>query len=1829
MKKIGKRAISLLLSLTIMFSMIFSDGYIDKVYAAETQRIDVTNLDEGATYNHDCKNYAVNKYDSTYHWQICSVCGKEIAGTKAKHSLKDNGWTMGSADICSSSNHHVYTCNCGYSKYDDTGKAEHKYDKPCNCWCRHTHYHCTVCQEPVYQPGVNCNEYCIEVAKKAYAKQGKSLDCLTNFTCPTCGAEYIKDKNTKTWNVKCLEWKNKDNPKKQYLLYGSSNADTWNFTHNRTSRFGKAVSNNYLEIDNDGIWCETCDLKLIESQKSSYKIVDGDGVFTTTFVLPNNAELFSEWCQTIFYGTSGQYYSLDTSKEFKVTHSNGKTYTSKGTQFEKIDAHTVKITSYIKLPTTKHTEVPETVYHEFQYKINGYRYRAISFCKYDDRGDGVQRLHIVPETEAPKISKTSVSPIYSNNSDWATGVKLHFEGTENYCNTITLKIRNATGNIIKTAKVVVSNKKWNYDTILNIEESLTGTKYTVEVEDNLYNLSPQKEFVVSKIDAKAPLITSDTQTSTDWSKEKTWTASATDEGIGNVEIAFHKNTNNDNDAYVKATKSKSGSSYSTNYIFVGDVYGSKKINVVYKDGLNNEAVKTVTISNLDNTAPTITKTDISSSVGSASVTVTANDKKNFGGGGIGVKDGSGVTGYAISTSNKTPSNFQTSNVLTVNKSSTYYVFVKDKVGNVSSKDIGLVNISHTLSFDYNKPSTDSVLTGNDVTSKGITYGGTYGNLPNPSLLGYTFNGWYTAKSDGTNITSTTKYMTDTDTTAYAHWSLNTYKINYDLQGGKISNQPTTYNVNTNTFTIPQPTKKGYVFTGWTGSNGTTPQTNVSITKGSTGDKSYKANWSAVNYSITYKLNGGTIKNAPTSYTIETKTFSIPEPTKNGYSFSGWSGTDISGTSKSVTVNQGSVGNRTYEAHWKALTYSITYDLQGGTISGQPTSYTIESNTFTIPHPTKKGYTFIGWTGSNGDKQQVDVTIPKGSTGDKKYIAHWSANKYTVSFNYNKPSNASSTMTNNGTANKEVVYDSKYGTLPNPSLAGYTFNGWYTSASGGTRVTADTIYKIDGNSTLYAHWTANKYTVTFNYNKPSNASNHIENNNITSKSVTFDSKYGDLPRPSLKGWQFVGWFTAPSDGTQVTADSIYKTAGNQTLYAHWKANNYTVSFDYNKPNKASSEISGNTTTKRIVTYDSKYGPLPSPSITGWSFEGWYTSRDGGTKVTSDSIYRVLGNQTLYAHWKANTYTVTFDYNKPANATSVMADNETTTKKVTYDMPYGSLPNPNMVGWTFDGWYTEKTGGTKITASTMYRTVSNQTLYAHWIANIYTITLDSDLCGYKGTTGTTVIYEKFDTGFYSDKGCTKKITNITIPTKIGNSFNGYKYGNTVVITSTGAIAVNYNKFTSDARIKAEWAALSYTIIFNGNRNSSGNTASMTYVWNNADTARKSLTANGYIRDGWQYVNWNNKTNGSGLSYSDGQLIGNQFFIDNLGMNALLDGKAHTVTLYATWKDIVTPNIKSVAIEQETLLSQVSKGAISLSTQNAYDGDLYTNITVNVDENNSNNDASGIKEVSVYVYDRDNPTINKTYDITDNKSNVINTKYDFAYDNKYNPYSGAYTFKQNLYKEFPDAARLGIYVYVTDYQGNTTNTTARWNKVTNDTSTKKDIPQDKSIIINDDDNTIEDIVFNEINECIYSQYVTVEGSKDFGAGETGIATTWTYGYVESYALDYLEINAEMDREINDNLLSSDNHMNRSKALGCDASGKPLLSNMDIQIVRVPPYALNNLSTPSGQLHHDSTIKYKDLTNNKYNATGYKGTQETGIYNTYNIIDTEFQDVHYRSGV
>ena len=243
---------------------------------------------------------------------------------------------------------------------------------------------------------------------------------------------------------------------------------------------------------------------------------------------------------------------------------------------------------------------------------------------------------------------------------------------------------------------------------------------------------------------------------------------------------------------------------------------------------------------------------------------------------------------------------------------------------------------------------------------------------------------YTLKNNNSELSGTLNNNTNINLS----FEQNNYTISYTLNGGNISNEKKNYTVETNSFTLPIPTKTGYNFVGWTGTGLSSATKNVNVPKGSIGNRNYTANWSATNYQISYTLNGGTMSGQKTNYTIENNNFTLPTPSRTGYNFVGWTGTGLSSATKKVTIAKGSVGNKSYTANWSIINYSISYTLNGGTISNQKTSYNIETASFNLVTPIRNGYSFKGWTGTNLSSITKNVTIAKGSVGNKSYTANW-------------------------------------------------------------------------------------------------------------------------------------------------------------------------------------------------------------------------------------------------------------------------------------------------------------------------------------------------------------------------------------------------------------------------------------------------------------------------------------------------------------------------------------------------------------------------------------------------------------------------------------------------------------------------------------------------------------------------------------------------------------------------------------------------------------------------------------------------------------------------
>ena len=200
--------------------------------------------------------------------------------------------------------------------------------------------------------------------------------------------------------------------------------------------------------------------------------------------------------------------------------------------------------------------------------------------------------------------------------------------------------------------------------------------------------------------------------------------------------------------------------------------------------------------------------------------------------------------------------------------------------------------------------------------------------------------------------------------------------------------------------------------------------------------------------------------------------------------------------------------------------------------------------------------------------------------------------------------------------KQVVFGQPYGDLATTHRTGYTFTGWFTQAAGGELVTPETIVETAGDHTLYARWSANQYTLSFN---PQNGSTPVPE----SKQVVFGQPYGDLATTHRTGYTFTGWFTQAAGGELVTSETIVETAGDHTLYARWSPK-YTVIFDPQggtPPNPSS----------KTVTFGQAYGLLPATSLDEYFFAGWFTSPSGGDRVTAGTIVTRNEDHVLYAQW----------------------------------------------------------------------------------------------------------------------------------------------------------------------------------------------------------------------------------------------------------------------------------------------------------------------------------------------------------------------------------------------------------------------------------------------------------------------------------------------------------------------------------------------------------------------------------------------------------------------
>ena len=481
-------------------------------------------------------------------------------------------------------------------------------------------------------------------------------------------------------------------------------------------------------------------------------------------------------------------------------------------------------------------------------------------------------------------------------------------------------------------------------------------------------------------------------------------------------------------------------------------------------------------------------------------------------------------------------------------------------------------------------------------------------LPTPVRTGYIFLGW-----TGEGITEPQKAMeipqgSTGDRTYTANWQVIEYTIITLLEGGNAGSSEVYFYTVEQTVTLPTPTRTGYTFLGWTGEGITTPQPNVTIPKGSTGDKTYIENWKLTEYNITMDLNGGSGQEKVV-YTMTDEDFELPTPTRNGYEFVGWTGEGITTPQTSVKIPKGSTGNKAYTANWKVIEYTITLDTNGGP-AVSPIKYTVEDS-FTLPYPLRPGYEFVGWTlDGSGMIPAMPLIIYHGTTGDLRYKAEWRLAEYTITMDLD-----------GGSGQEKMVYtmtDEDF-ELPTPTRNGYEFVGW----TGERITTPQTSVRIPkgstGNKAYTANWKVIEYTITLDTNGgPAMASIRY----TVEDSVTLR-----IP-PDRPGYEFSGWVLDGSGQFPSTPMIIPAGSTGDRLYkAEWRVATYTIT--YVSHGKAYNWVQY---TINNQVYFGTPEEDPSYYLPGYTFVGWKIDGVSGTPRSYMLPKGSYGNRTATMLWE---------------------------------------------------------------------------------------------------------------------------------------------------------------------------------------------------------------------------------------------------------------------------------------------------------------------------------------------------------------------------------------------------------------------------------------------------------------------------------------------------------------------------------------------------------------------------------------------------------------------
>ncbi|MDR3186659.1 MAG: InlB B-repeat-containing protein [Christensenellaceae bacterium] len=770
--------------------------------------------------------------------------------------------------------------------------------------------------------------------------------------------------------------------------------------------------------------------------------------------------------------------------------------------------------------------------------------------------------------------------------------------------------------------------------------------------------------------------------------------------------------------------------------------------------------------------------------------------------------------------------------------------------------------------------------------------------------GYSFDGWSLSNTGASIVLDEAMhselsglFLSQTPT-LYASWSALTYSFNFEKNSNATGNMESTNFLYSDVLPNSVFYMQGYLFNGWlsryqdiessttyaVGGNISSIVLFYSLEYDTTSPViSLIADWVPVKYYVVFNSNGGTGTMASQELTYDSDALlSTNLFTKTGFNFVSWN-TQFDGQGSSylngdsvLNLSSVNLANINLYAEWSAVTFNITYMLDGGDISGSETILVTYGDIITLPIPDKTGFTFQNWMTGNANSSDLTPEYYYGSLNSSNLSSTQDDEIYLWA-NYIAEGGRGIAYYSNGGVGHIAPQIDVIGThieLSNGAgftRAGYIFLGWSTDYSATTPDLTDypinwddsTNYEyiiIDSLISLYAVWNKITYSVTIYQDD----SNQIYVNRSVQYAEPYDFSDAILSRT---GYTFTGFITI--DNVTFATSGIFMGSRNIILKSVWRAHVSTIVFDANGGFGSMAPLTG-------ITYDTEvHLTLNEGQIqkTGYSFNGWNTTRNGdginrpngGNAIVSSLDGAVV---TLYAKWQAIQYRIVFDANSGSGSMDAQS------------LVYDSESNLNLnqfekAGYFFSSWNTLRNG--KGTSYNNYQNVTNLTssaqdfnLFAIWSPITYIVNFNAN--GGSGTMNAqTFTYDSLGILARNEFALT------------GYTFVSWTSETDTIFNDEAEIFNLTNELNAEINLLAYWQENSYYINFNPN----GGIGEMAVQGPILYTEVVNVSTNSISKTGYQFKGWS--LDGSNLAYLDGSTLDSALSAEDGGI----------VTFYALWE------------------------------------------------------------------------------------------------------------------------------------------------------------------------------------------------------------------------------------------------------------------------------------------------------------------------------------------